>query len=605
LIFKAPAVAETEPVRINLVEDDGDSPEDLNLESEPAKPWNEFTNKQLLPAVEELDRPLIDSEVVIERTAEKPETESATGSLADLAIPEMPKPALPPAAVDDNSFEVNAEIVDALEIEVQRREIENQPSDEIPDIDLVKDIERPQIKVEPALIDNNNFGPPESSDQVAEPFTGELVDEAARLPMTEEPLPMPPPATQMMSVSERHRIDVPKTEMKLFSSHHRLGDGKPLPDLYKLRAAENRLMVAERRGGSMQTEAAVQAALKWLAANQAADGRWDPRKTQAGKETKVFGHDRQGAGADADTGITALAVMAFMAGGHTHLEGEYQLNVQKGLEFLLRNQAVDGSLSGNARLFARTYCHSMALLAMSEALALTGDSRLIAPVQRGVDFSVYAQNKTDGGWRYQPGDRGDMSQFGWQVLAMHSAANGGIHVPMDTINRMKAFLNACCSGVGNGLAAYRPNQGVSTTMTAEALVCRYFLEDQVALSTKQQATSRLLRELPSQHHINLYYWYYGTMAMYQTGGEPWEQWNQRLKSALITTQILKGDEAGSWEPNGLWAGYGGRVYSTAMSTLCLEVYYRYLPMYEIAEAEAKAALDAFRQRQAGRIITLR
>ena len=33
-------------------------------------------------------------------------------------------------------------------------------------------------------------------------------------------------------------------------------------------------------------------------------------------------------------------------------------------------------------------------------------------------------------------------------------------------------------------------------------------------------------------------------------------------------------------PNTVWGGYGGRVYTTAMATLCLEVYYRYLPVYQ-------------------------
>jgi hypothetical protein len=33
--------------------------------------------------------------------------------------------------------------------------------------------------------------------------------------------------------------------------------------------------------------------------------------------------------------------------------------------------------------------------------------------------------------------------------------------------------------------------------------------------------------------------------------------------------------AGSWDPSGPWGTAGGRVYSTALLTLCLEVTYRY------------------------------
>ena len=32
---------------------------------------------------------------------------------------------------------------------------------------------------------------------------------------------------------------------------------------------------------------------------------------------------------------------------------------------------------------------------------------------------------------------------------------------------------------------------------------------------------------------------------------------------------------GSWDPNGPWGYAGGRVYSTALMVLCLEVYFRY------------------------------
>ena len=45
--------------------------------------------------------------------------------------------------------------------------------------------------------------------------------------------------------------------------------------------------------------------------------------------------------------------------------------------------------------------------------------------------------------------------------------------------------------------------------------------------------------------------------------------------ALVNSQVSDGPEAGSWEPNCVWGGYGGRVYSTAIAAMCLEVYYRY------------------------------
>ena len=50
--------------------------------------------------------------------------------------------------------------------------------------------------------------------------------------------------------------------------------------------------------------------------------------------------------------------------------------------------------------------------------------------------------------------------------------------------------------------------------------------------------------------------------------------------------------AGSWDPICIWGGYGGRVYSTAMSALCLEVYYRFLPLYGGQGVPAAGGADA-------------
>jgi hypothetical protein len=77
----------------------------------------------------------------------------------------------------------------------------------------------------------------------------------------------------------------------------------------------------------------------------------------------------------------------------------------------------------------------------------------------------------------------------------------------------------------------------------------------------------------------MYYWYYATLALYQLQGEEWQRWNSALKSALLSAQIRQGEHAGSWDTSDVWGGHGGRVYTTAMGALCLEVYYRYLPLY--------------------------
>jgi hypothetical protein len=353
------------------------------------------------------------------------------------------------------------------------------------------------------------------------------------------------------------------------------------PRIFRNRLAGDRQQILERYGGSRETEEAVEAALVWLAGNQSPDGRWDVSHLQGGMERHVGGRDRQAAGAEADSGVSGLALLAFLGAGHTHAtENQHQKTVQAGLDYLLRIQAPDGNLGGKAVHYAFMYCHGMATLALGEAYAMTHDARLAQPLRRAVDYTLAAQHPTNGGWRYRPGDLGDTSQLGWQLMALRSAEHAGIPIPARTRRGMQRYLQSVSAGHYGGLASYRPGERISATMTAEALVCRQFLGMAQDHRTSSEAGNYLLQELPGHGQQNLYYWYYGTLGMYQVQGEFWRRWNDALRRALLATQRTTGSPAGSWDPTGTWGGYGGRAYSTAMGALCLEVYYRYLPMYE-------------------------
>ena len=529
-----------------------------------------------VPDLEPLERPEVDTELVIE--TKLPEAIPAAAEYQPSnnfrLVESLPEPTTPPVEFEetdlDNGFEQQlammpkGKIVDPETIEIAREQTPAAAPDEL-EIDFAGDLARTEITPEPKILTESRAAG---------------IPEKAFVPQTPvAKLPQPASARNFSNVAVLKPIPRPENRLRKVARSRRLGDGKPLPRIYSLRSSDSRMTVARQNGGTIETEQAVDKALEWLAANQESTGRWNPKQHQAGREDRVFGHNREGAGANADSGITGLATLAFLGAGNTHLEGPHSDTVDLAVKFLMSQQKPNGDLSGNAKLFAKMYCHSMALLALSEALATTGDNRLLNAVQKGVDFSVSAQNASDGGWRYQPGDSGDMSQFGWQVLALHSARLGGAQVPDKTFEQMKGFLKSCSSGIDGGLASYRPRQRPSATMTAEALLCRYFLHQHVSEPALIEAKRMVGHELPNQQHVNMYYWYYGTLAMYHAGGDAWKTWNEAMKETLLPMQNLTGSDAGSWEPNGMWGGYGGRVYSTATAALSLEVYYRYLPVY--------------------------
>lgn len=355
------------------------------------------------------------------------------------------------------------------------------------------------------------------------------------------------------------------------------------PTTYADRFAVDRQQVVEQRGGSEQTERAVRAALGWLADAQAKNGGWDASKFGAGQERRVLGEDRRGAGANADAGVTGLALLAFLGAGHTHVRGMYAAEVGDALEYLRQRQRADGALFGDAQLFAQMYCHSMATFAVCEAYALTKDARLEPMARSAVRYALSMQHPTDGGWRYRRGDTGDTSQLGWQLMALKSAHLAKIHVPEVTWLRVERFLRRVRRGQAGGLAAYRPDGPASRTMTAEALFCRQLMYQAEAIPFDPAATLEALdtiaQELPTSSRRNLYYWYYATLALYENQNQSaaaaavWGDWNHALTTTLLTTQ----QDDGSWSEATVWGGYGGRVYTTALSAMCLEVYYRYSP----------------------------
>lgn len=376
--------------------------------------------------------------------------------------------------------------------------------------------------------------------------------------------------------------------------------GRPLqdvPEVYRSRLDPNRSSLAKRAGATAASEQAVERALAWLSRHQDADGRWDAGVARHADGTPVKGDDDFNVHCppgepctgeclywEADTAVTGLALLAFLGSGYTHTDGKYADAVGRGLEFLRLTQKPDGDLRGESRSVGM-YCHAMATLALCEAYALTGDVQLRTSVERAVGFLSRSRARDGLAWRYLPGaERGDTSILGWVVMALKSAKVSGIPISASIQSGTLAWLGRVASGAERGLASYQPGQPATPTMTAEAWVCRQFLGVGGPGPMSTEAADYLLQNGPDKKGrdaYNLYYWYYGTLAMYQQGGDAWTKWNDRVRDQIVRRQQLEGHRAGSWDPDDSdYGARGGRIYCTAMATLTLEVYYRFLRLYE-------------------------
>ena len=365
-----------------------------------------------------------------------------------------------------------------------------------------------------------------------------------------------------------------------------------VPRLYRSRLDPNRSALAQRAGASPASEQAVERALDWLARHQDDDGRWDGGSSpvpipglEAESRDSFTAHCPRGQPClgecyyvEADNALTGLALLAYLGAGYTQTEGRYAEVVGRGLRFLLRSQGPDGDLRGPSRSVGM-YCHAMAALALCEAYALTGDPGLREPVERAVGFLVRARADDRQTWRYAPGaPSGDTSILGWVVLVFKSAQEVGIPIPSDIRSGIERWLDRVAVGRAGGLAVYRPEERETPTMTAEAWTCRQMLGLGGPGPTSDEASAYLLVNGPDRGPFNLYYWYYATLAMYQRGGSAWTRWNAQARDQLVRRQVSGGHASGSWESDDdrQYGARGGRIYSTAIATLTLEVYYRYL-----------------------------
>jgi len=359
------------------------------------------------------------------------------------------------------------------------------------------------------------------------------------------------------------------------------------------------------RGGRAagRTDHAVELGLRWLADHQdvSGGGMWDC--------DEFMKHDPaddrcDGAGkALFDPGVSGLALLAFLGAGYTDRgtarENPFAQNVREGLRYLAQIQDDEGCFGPRSSQHFM-YNHAIAALAVTEAYWMTRNPVLRKPAQAGLDFISMARNPYLA-WRYHPrGGENDTSVTGWCVMALKSGKFANLSIDPDAFTGARLWIDKMTDPdfgqVGYntpGGAPARP-EGMqdrfpaerSQSMTSVGLLTRIFLgEDPATSDMIRKGTDLCMRALPrwdpDDGSIDMYYWYYGTLAMFQVGGPAWKRWNEAMKVAILDHQHPKGSgaRAGSWDPIDPWGPDGGRIYSTACMVMCLEVYYRYAQVF--------------------------
>ncbi|MBI4602442.1 MAG: prenyltransferase [Planctomycetes bacterium] len=331
-------------------------------------------------------------------------------------------------------------------------------------------------------------------------------------------------------------------------------------------------------GIDLETRSRIDRALEFLYRSQNPDGSWTDRvgrKVHTTYRGTVAPH----------VGVTALAGMAFLAGGTLPDQGSrerYCLAVRKALDYVMDHTGADGFVSDNG---SRMYSHAFATLFLAEAHGTTlhpDSKRIHDSLKRAVRLIVQSQNDL-GGWRYLPGaPDADMSISVCQVMALRAARNAGIQVPKETIQSAVGYVKRSFMSYGTGLGVFKyqiePDVSIrhrySWALTACGVTALYGAGEYSAQEVRE-GLRYLWSYMPplelARNRFDYFYGhYYAVQAAFQAGGEYWTRWYETVKDDLLELQA----------PDGSWADLVGSNYATAMAAIILQMPNQYLPITE-------------------------
>jgi hypothetical protein len=355
-----------------------------------------------------------------------------------------------------------------------------------------------------------------------------------------------------------------------------------LPPSMKSRCSSaERLQKLRESGGTAECERAVSNALAYLKSKQKPDGSWGTQHKSA---------------------MTGFALLCFLGRCETPDSPFYGENVMKGIMFLLETQKKNphGMFSQATSGNGPAYEHGIATYALGEMYTLARMGSKTLPgmreaFEKGVEVIIENQGK-HGSWvydtekgSYAPNSREDLSVAGWQYQALKAAKLtslkiNGLHQSIsNTVDYLKKKQTKD-GGIGGSNREAHYNQweltgtGVLGLQTLGGGGHKTEIKKGIAF-----ARELFTKEPPDWANNTIYSTYYYQQAFFQAGGDDWKFWNEQYLQQILKAQ--KPD--GSWQHAKTSTG-GDWIYSTALNTLMLEVYYRYL---KVADRESGSVFD--------------
>ena len=367
-------------------------------------------------------------------------------------------------------------------------------------------------------------------------------------------------------------------------------------------------------GGNKNTEMSVIRSLRWLKAVQNPDGSWPNNKVA----------------------MTGLAILTFLAHGEKPGDSpEFGDTVQRALEFLISKQNKTGG-----GLFTRSgngYAHAIATYAMCEAYGMTMNPNVKEAADKGLEVIIKGQHPS-GGWDYnwKQSERDDTSVMGWAAQALKAGMMADFyHDPDELLKASKMCIKGFKkNGFQDGGFGYTsPGKGGLSGVGTLCMQFHHAANDPYVKNTLQNiiygwkpewtgftpqkaAAGEKIeksKELPPGMvggACPQYYLYYAGQSTFQSGGNEWTKWNERMWPSYVAAQfkIEKGeagskctcgqglcnklkepyvDAKGEYQEIGHWVNADAHtdrpIMDTCLAALQMMVYYRYLPTFQKIE----------------------
>jgi hypothetical protein len=289
--------------------------------------------------------------------------------------------------------------------------------------------------------------------------------------------------------------------------------------------------------------------------------------------------------------MTGFALLCYLGRCETPDSPFYGDNVMKGIMYLIELAKKNDGMMAESKTNGAVYEHGIATYALGEMYSLARMGTKSLPgmreaFEKGVEIVVKNQLPT-GGWGYN--DSGgyrnsggsDPSVTGWHYQALKSAKLGsakvtGVHSSIDKATKYLASIQTKEGGFGG--ANREAGAYTQWTMTGVGVLGLQTLGHGKSAEIKKGvkwAYDFYQKEKPVWSDANLYVWYYIAQVFFQDSGAPWKFWNDSALPEILQHQEKDGRWKAPTNHHGAQLG-GNDIYPTALCTLMLEVYYRYL-----------------------------